>query len=199
MDQNSGDYTAPSDDARYDTLDMIESDTATKKDASNQQLTELALLIEGLREKEKKVAELEDRLKAVKQEVSEISKIKIPDFFDSIGMDGMKLKTGEVITIKRGFAASISKANQEEAFAWLRKNGHDGIIKKDVTVHIKKGEQDEALALNEHLAKEGYTFTNKEGVHPMTLKAFVTEQMGAGTDLPQDKFGVFPLRETKIK
>jgi len=35
-------------------------------------------------------------------------------------------------------------------------------------------------------------------VEPMTLKAFVREQITEGTELPMDKFGVFVGAETKI-
>ncbi len=179
--------------------EMIEEDAATKPEASNEQLTELSVMINVMRDKEKVLTDLEERVKAVKAEVDDFSKNRIPDFFDQIGMDELKLATGEKITIKRGFAAHISKANQDEAYAWLKENNHEGIIKNSLTVDIKKGDHDEVNKLQTVLIERGLTFSRKESIHGQTLKAFVTEQMTAGTDLPQDKFGVHPLRETKIK
>lgn len=179
--------------------DLMEQDAATKPEASNEQLTELSVMIENMRDKEKVLAELEERVKSVKAEVDDFSKNRIPDFFDMIGMDEMKLATGEKISIKRGFAAHISKANQDVAYAWLRKNNHAGIIKNSLTVDIKKGDEDEVKNLQQVLIERGLTFSRKESVHGQTLKAFVTEQMTAGTDLPQTEFGIHPLRETKIK
>ena len=179
--------------------ELMEQDAETKAEASNEQLTELSVLIEKMRDKEKVLADLEERAKAVKAEVDDISKQRIPDFFDQLGMDEIKLSTGEKVSIKRGFAAHISKVNQDEAYDWLKKNNHEGIIKNELKVDIKKGDHDEVAKLQKVLIERGLTFSRKESIHGQTLKAFVTEQMTAGTDLPQDKFGVHPLRETKIK
>ena len=44
----------------------------------------------------------------------------------------------------------------------------------------------------------GYEPTQKVWVEPMTLKAFVREQINEGSELPMDTFGVFVGAETKI-
>ena len=179
--------------------EMMESDAETKAEASNDQLTELSVMINVMRDKERVLDDLEERVKMIQAEVDDISKNRIPDFFDQLGMDEIKLSTGEKVTIKRGFAAHISKANQEVAYAWLKKNNHGGIIKNEIKIDIKKGDEDEVANLQKVLIERGLTFSRRESVHGQTLKAFVTEQMTAGTDLPQTEFGVHPLRETKIK
>jgi hypothetical protein len=41
--------------------------------------------------------------------------------------------------------------------------------------------------------------TQKEWVEPMTLKAFVREQVEKGTDLPYETFNIYIGQKSKIK
>ena len=110
----------------------------------------------------------------------------------------MRLESGEKITVKREYAASITAEKQGEAFRWLRENGHEGIIKHDLAVNLKKGEEQEFTRLIKVVDELGLTYTDKEFVHPQTLKSFVKEQISSGSNLPLETFSVFPVRKTKI-
>jgi hypothetical protein len=44
----------------------------------------------------------------------------------------------------------------------------------------------------------GYEPKQKVWVEPMTLKAFVREQISEGVDIPMETFGIFVGAETKI-
>lgn len=162
-------------------------------------LKELSTLVQELVRKDKIIAEQEDVLKNLQAEQRELSMNLIPDLFDELGLSQLKTEDGQVVDVKREFAASITAANKPFCLDWLRKNGHESIIKHDVTVKFKKGEEDENKRLIAGLKSMGLTYTDKEHVHPMTLKAFVKEQIEGGADLPQEPFGVFPVRKTKIK
>ena len=168
-------------------------------DISTEKLTELGLLCEKLKEKSEKIELILEDLKKLKEEEKEISSKKIPDLFDEIGMSQIKLKTGETITIKKSFAAHVSEANKPVAFAWLEKNGHEAIIKHEITTIFKKGDLNERSLIEKKLKELGLTYKEKSSIHPMTLKSFIKEQMEIGSDIPQDYFGVYPIRETKIK
>jgi len=162
-------------------------------------LDELSKLLQDLDLVNGEVEALQEHLKEAEERQKELSMGKIPDLFDELGLSVIKMKDGKVVEINRSFAATISAENKDDCFNWLRKNGHDGIIKHDLTVKLKKGEEAEVAALISDLNERGLTYSDKEHVHPMTLKAFVREQIEKGSDLPQDKFGVFPIRKTKIK
>lgn len=162
-------------------------------------LSELTTLVTQLQDADKAVEEASDILKRAQEIQRELSMNRIPDLFDEINLSQLKMKDGSVVEIKRDFAASISIERKPFCFDWLRKNNHEHIIKHDVTVKMKKGEESEAKALIKKLDDMGLTYIDKEHVHPMTLKAFVKEQIEKGTDLPQEQFGVFPIRKTKIK
>ncbi len=167
--------------------------------ASTEKLAELGTLCKSLQEKESEIKGVEEALKILKEQARELSSNKIPDLFDEIGMSEIKLRNGEKVTIKRGFASTISQANKEEAFAWLHAKGHAAIIKHELTTTFKEGDADEKKALEAKLNELGLTYKDKDYVHHSTLKSFVKEQIENGSDIPQDAFGVFPTRETKIK
>lgn len=128
----------------------------------NETMTELAKLVLELQNKDLEVEVAEEKLKILKEEQRELSMYKIPDLFDTMSLSQLKMKDGSFIQIQRSFATSISEANKEACFAWLKKNKHDGIIKHDLTVKFKKGEEKENKDLIKTLTKIGLTYTDKE-------------------------------------
>jgi hypothetical protein len=42
-------------------------------------------------------------------------------------------------------------------------------------------------------------YSDKEGVHAQTLKAFIKEQMAKGVDVPLELFGAYPYSKAVIK
>jgi hypothetical protein len=179
-------------------LSEMEKD-AEKGQITNDKLTELSDLVLKFKELEEAIKEEEEYLKKLKEDYDAIGMGKIPDLFDSLSLSQLKLKTGEVVEIKRDFAATITAEKQEECFNWLKENGHESIIKHDVVTTIKKGETIEYEKLLSALNSLGVTYTDKSYVHPMTLKSFVKEQINSGINFPQEQFSVFPIRKTKIK
>jgi hypothetical protein len=165
---------------------------------TNQELSELADLVTLMLLQEKEVERLDDELKAAKKALLETSMEKIPNLFDQVGLSEIRLSNGQVVTVKRQFAAHISQKNWPAALQWLRQNGHEAIVKHDVTVKLKKGEENQHRSLVAQLNDGGYSYADRESVHPGTLKAFVTEQLESGADLPMDVFGVHPVRTTKV-
>lgn len=179
--------------------DVEEQSKPSLQALNDAKMNELARLVQEQMNIEKTIAEYEECLEKLKEDLRQVSEIKIPDIFDELGFDKIKLKSGEKIEIKRGYAATISEENRAAAFDWLKENNHDDIIKHDVIVKLKKGESEDHTKITEFLEKEGVPYEDKEHIHPATLKAFVNEQMEAGSDIPQDVFKVFPIRKTKIK
>ena len=62
-----------------------------------------------------------------------------------------------------------------------------------------KGDNDQASKLVEDLEQNGLAPDQKRKVEPMTLNAFVGEQINKGTDLPIDIFNVYMGNKVKIK
>lgn len=140
----------------------------------------------------------EELLKELKQQEQVLSGIKIPEMFDELGLKKMSLSDGRAIEIKKSYACSISKDNEEACFDWLVENKHDSIIKSEVAVRVKKGETKELKRIEDLLIEAKIAYEKKNAVHPQTLKAFVKEQIETG-DFPRELFNVFEIRETKLK
>ena len=55
------------------------------------------------------------------------------------------------------------------------------------------------MRIKKFLNEQGYSFTDKEAVHPQSLSAFIREQTEKGKALPHDLLGVHIGQTTKIK
>ena len=52
----------------------------------------------------------------------------------------LKLADGSTVDVKPNYSASITIANREKAFNWLRKNGLGDIIKNEISVSFGRNE-----------------------------------------------------------
>ena len=57
---------------------------------------------------------------------------------EEMGPDQKGTWNGVEVKLVQKIDARITEANKEAAFAWLRNNGHDGIIKNDVTMSFSR-------------------------------------------------------------
>lgn len=154
--------------------------------------------VKRLEEITRRIAEIEDELASAKKVQAQISEVELPDIFDILGLQEIKLDDGRKVSLKDDVTSSIAEANREAAFAWLRENEFDSIIKREVKLTFGMGEDAKAAALCEELIIKGLPVAQKEFVHPGTLKAFVQERIRAGLQLPES-ITVFPFRKTIIK
>lgn len=164
---------------------------------SENALGELSKLADDQAQAASRVAELEKQLETAREELRDISERRLPEKMDELGMEEFKTTTGLKIKIKEVVRASIPKPRQGEAFHWLRTNGFGGLIKRAVAVKFGKGQDDVAEKLAHDLA-EKYEVEDNASVHPSTLKAFVSEQLTDGREIPLDLFGVHRQRTAII-
>lgn len=181
--------------------DLLAEDVAESSETrtpTNKELDELTSLVQAMQLQGQEVDRLSEELSQANDKLRDTQRERIPNLFDQLGLSQIKLATGESVEVKRSFAAHISKKNWPAALRWLRKHGHEAIVKHDVTIKLKKGEEEAHRSLVAKLNDDGFSYADNEGVHPQTLKAFVKEQIEAGADLPMETFGVHPLRTTKV-
>jgi len=175
----------------FDEADAVSQiDTGTGK--------QLSQLVRSLRNVEQQIDDTEQHLKALKQEKHKLSVENIPALMDEMGVerldvDGMSVERRMIV------AASIPVANKDDAFAWLRTNGLDDIIKNDITVSFGKGEDNVAGDVVGMLQSKGFDPKTKTHVHPSTLKAFVKERITDGKPIDLDLFGAFISNTAVIK
>lgn len=164
-------------------------------------LARVSVLGEQLIAKQTELAEAEEKVKELKDIVTRIEREDLPALMAEVGLQEVRLMSGQLISIKEEVNASISAANRSAAHAWLLANGFGGIIKTGVTVIFGKGEHEDAEKIASELQNRynDHEVDLDESVHPSTLKAFVKERMKAGDSLPLDLFGVYVYSKAVVK
>ena len=147
----------------------------------------------------KEIEDIENKLKEKKKDLDIISGEVVPTMMSEMGLSQLKLMDGSMIDVKPFYNATITQANKEAAFNWLRKNGLGDIIKNEVVVSFGRGEDNKAAEYAELAKGQGHQPTQKMKVEPMTLKALVRERIEAGKEMPTEIFGIFTENKTTIK
>ena len=159
----------------------------------------LADQVEKLDSLQKRLELQEDNIKKTKKELDYLSAEDIPTMMSEMGLSHLKLMDGSSVDVKPHYSATITKANQEAAFNWLRNNGLGDIIKNEISVSFGRNEDNKAADYAALAAERGFQPTQKLKVEPMTLKALVRERLEAGKEMPTEIFNVFVGNKTTIK
>ena len=141
----------------------------------------------------------EDAIKEKKKQIQHISGEVIPTMMSEMGLAELKLHDGSHLKVSTSYRATITEANKEAAFNWLRNNGLGDIIKNEISVSFGRNEDNKAADYAALAQDHGYQPTQKLKVEPMTLKALVRERIEAGKEMPTEIFGVFSENKTTIK
>ena len=151
-----------------------------------------------LQELQQQYKDIEEQLSKIKNKVRDLEERIIPEMMQEAGVSKIKLKDGTEVEVKPFYAAKIPESRVEEAFGWLRGNGFEDLIKNTVTANFNRGQDNQVSELIKVCEEHGFAYSKKEKVEPMTLKAFVREQVEGGKKLPFDLFGVYIANKTKI-
>ena len=166
---------------------------------SDEGLKSLSGMISRQLSLEEQIKSLTNSLNSLTEQHRRISEDIIPQEMTSLGLAELTLKDGGKVTIKSVYSASISKAKNAKAMAWLREHGHDGLIKSLVISQFGRGEEQNRAELMELLVAKHIQAESKESVHAHTLKAWVKECIEKAIDIPQDLFGVYVGKKAEIK
>lgn len=146
-----------------------------------------------------------NNLNALLEEATEklvgIEQRRLPEAMADLGLVQLTLDTGEQITVRQEFHASIPKARRTEAMRWLRDNELGDLIKNELTVTFGKGEDAIADVTYQRMLTEfpDHAIETAQVVHPSTLKSLVKTQFESGAPLPEELFGVFIINRAIIK
>ena len=155
------------------------------------QVVKLKNLEDELEEKEKELKELKRHIDLVSGEV-------IPTMMQEMNISTLKLADGSSVEVKPVYGASITTANKEAAYTWLRENGLGDLIKNEITVSFGRNEDNKAQQYAVLAKGQGFEPVQKLKVEPMTLKALVRERLESGQEMPSDLFNVFAGNRTKV-
>ena len=159
----------------------------------------LADQVERLEGLQKRLELQEDNIKSTKKELDHLSGEVIPTMMAEMGLSHLKLVDGSSVDVKPNYSASITVANRDAAFQWLRDNNLGDIIKNEISVSFGRNEDLKAADYANLASERGYQPTQKLKVEPMTLKALVRERMENGKEMPVELFNVFVGNKTTIK
>ena len=162
-------------------------------------INKLADKIKELQAHQQQLEVQEDTIKQKKKDIEHLSGEVIPTMLSEMGLSFLKLQDGSSIEVKTNYSATITQANKEAAFNWLRENGLSDIIKNEISVSFGRNEDNKAADYAELAKGQGLEPQQKLKVEPMTLKALVRERIEAGKEMPTELFNVFIGNKTTIK
>lgn len=166
---------------------------------SDDQLVQLRDLLAQARDKEEEKAFLEERLKTVNKELTELQFRTLPDAFEELGISSFTLApdgnhpavTAEAKPyFKANIAASWPADKRQEAFQYLTETGHEDLIKTKLVLAFPRAERAAAKEIISELRKRGLSPEIKEDVPHSTLTAWLKEQVEKFQQLPDlEKIG----------
>jgi len=170
---------------------IISVDTGMSKDIADS--------CNKLLETQKKISTAEEQLKKLKEVETNLSEQTIPNLMQQAGLSLLKLADGSSVEVKPFYSARIPASKSDEAFDWLRENGHGDLIKNQVSLEFGMKQDNEAKSIIEELKAKGLPVKQKTSVHPSSLRGFVREQIqDLGKDVPAELFGTYVANKTKI-
>ena len=175
-------------------------DEAKQMDDSDK-LRVLVRLAEKQRDIETSIAQVEERLSKLRDELKEISERKLPEAMDDLKFEEFKTSSGLKIKINERIRASIPASRMDEAVHWLDQHGHDKLVKRQFVILFNKDEESWANKFQADLnkRKRQVNCTQKKDIHNRTLVSFVSNELKEGHDLPLDLFGVFRQRVSSVE
>jgi hypothetical protein len=174
-------------------------DDQTKMLGKTENIQSLADQVERLNTFQKEIETQEEALKQKKKDFEHLSGEVIPTMMAEMGLSHLKLMDGSSVDVKPNYSASITIANKDAAFQWLRDNNLGDIIKNEISISFGRNEDNKAADYAALASERGYQPTQKLKVEPMTLKALVRERIENGKELPTELFNVFVGNKTTIK
>ena len=179
------------------TIDFEKDQTEVLDKTTN--INKLADKIKELQAHQKQLEVQEDAVKQKKKDIEYLSGEVIPTMLSEMGLSFLKLQDGSSVEVKTNYSATITQANKEAAFNWLRENGLGDIIKNEISVSFGRNEDNKAADYANLAKGQGFEPQQKLKVEPMTLKALVRERMEAGKEMPTELFNIYVGNKTTIK
>ena len=187
-----------------DLSSLMEADTQSKSESplgtfDDTNLKGVAQLAQKISHQEATVAELEAKLRQAKKDLYKMSDHELSQMLMEMGVSSFKLQDGSEVEIKKTYGASIPVDKREEAFEWLRQNGHGDMVKNIVSVNFGMGEDQKAAEFLSKVIEQGLSPEQAESVHSSTLRAWVKDQTEKGKFFPQELFGAHIGQRALIK
>lgn len=164
---------------------------------------------------EKEIEDMKEQLKEKEQNLRKLTEQEIPDLMTELNVknftltDGSKVGLVNIVSANIPSAGAIERARgdakeelyerQQSCFEWLRKNGGADLIKANVEVQFGKGEDKSCTDFKKELRERKVFYHESTGVHPQTLKAFISESISNGKNIPVEIFKLYTGQKVQIR
>jgi len=118
--------------------------------SKTENIQSLADQVEKLESLQTRLQLQEDNMKSTKKEIERLSGDIIPTMMSEMGLAELKLQDGSHLKVSTSYRATITEANKEAAFNWLRNNGLGDIIKNEISVSFGRNEDNKAANYAKH-------------------------------------------------
>ena len=132
-------------------------------DFEDKKLGRVSVLANQVLQLEREIAEQEAIVKSLKEKKRQIAEDLLPAVMTEHGLSDLTLNDGSKVTVKKFYSCTIPANCTQEAFVWLREQGHDGLIKHRVTVDFSRDKDDQALQVKKNLKTKGTILLIKNG------------------------------------
>jgi hypothetical protein len=159
-------------------------------------LEQLQVAVRELRDKEREIADLEDRIKRLRTEVSDIRHRSLPELFyeahvDHVGLPAEGNRPAVDAVMRKEYKAAIPAnwpvAKREQAFKTLDELELGDLQKITFTIPFEAGQRSRADEFSKFLTLANYHFSVARSVHHMSLSSALKEicEQGHVPSLPQ--------------
>lgn len=176
----------------------VDFEALVDEEPSDDLLERLAALVYNQLGLEGQIENKEAELKDLNEQLRILSMDQIPGLLDETGLSEIRLADGTKVVVKETMRASTTGQYREPINMWLEKEGHDDIIKDEVTASFGKGEGKLAEAAFDAVKKFSDYVDRKRFVNTGTFKALVRELLEDGESIPLEELGVHIQRQTKL-
>ena len=156
-------------------------------EATDQEISRIAVLCKKQLDLEKEVDRLNELLAETQKQLSTIREHDLPDAMAEANVSELKLKDGAKVTVQPFVGAHITQAKAKDAHQWLDENGHGGLIKRELTFKFNREDTAHEKMIEQYSAMGWTNYKLKEAV-----------QVEKGSDIPVNLFNIFSGFKAKI-
>jgi hypothetical protein len=143
--------------------------------------------------------QLEADASAARSALNDLKTKRIPELLVELQMPDLTYK-GWKVKLADFVSGSLPKDEgpRQKAIEWLEQHDGGALIKTEIGLVFAKSQHDEAKALAERLAAEGFAAQISSGVHASTLQSFVRERLKNGEEVDTEVLGIYTGQIAKI-
>ena len=146
------------------------------------------------------ILKLKNELERQEKAFKHLSETVIPEVMQKAHMTSFGLANGFKLEVKPFVIVTLPKENADIADTWLDENGHSGMVKHHLDIHIPKGTDPNIVAqLKKNIEASGYECSDNKTIHYQTLNKWSREMVAEGETIPEDIFTVYRGYKTEIK